>query len=172
MSARSIRALIARWARPITSAPACWTTSAISADRGTSGRSWNSTTPRSCGSSCWVSSSACPRATPWSTRRGASWSSAIEVLDGDDTMRTNKLRTGLLAVGLFIAGWTAGQLIGGTAQAQLDAPITDPNIIALMMGVASVAVDTEAAAMRINGVADRLAALERRVVQLETQRKR
>ena len=40
-----------------------------------------------------------------------------------------------------------------------------------MMGVASVAVDTEAAAMRINGLADRLAALERRVVQLETQRK-
>jgi hypothetical protein len=41
-----------------------------------------------------------------------------------------------------------------------------------MMGVASVAVDTEAGAMRINGLTDRLAALERRVVQLETQRKR
>ena len=78
-------------------------------------------------------------------------------------MRTNKLRTGLLAVGLFIAG---------TAQAQADAPVADPNMVALMMGVASVAVDTEAAAIRINGVADRLAALERRVVQLETQRKR
>jgi len=87
-------------------------------------------------------------------------------------MRTNKLRTGLLAVGLFIAGWTAGQLTGGTAQAQVEPPVADPNILALMMGMASVAVDTEAAAMRINGVADRLAALERRVVQLETQRKR
>ena len=59
-------------------------------------------------------------------------------------MRSKKLRTALLAASLFIAGWTAGQFIGGTAQAQVDAPITDPNIVALMMGVASVAVDTEA----------------------------
>lgn len=98
-------------------------------------------------------------------------------------MRSKKLRTALLAGGLFIAGWTAGQFIGGTptmalppvigvAQAQADGPIADPNIVALMMGVASVAVDTEAAANRINGLADRLAALERRVVQLETQGKR
>ena len=87
-------------------------------------------------------------------------------------MRTNKLRTALLAAGLFIAGWTAGQLIAGTPRAQVDAPVADPNIIALMMGVASVAVDTEAGAMRINGLTDRLAALERRVVQLEAQRKR
>lgn len=98
-------------------------------------------------------------------------------------MRSKKLRAALLAGGLFIAGWTAGQFISGTsttalppligaAQAQADGPNMDPNIVALMMGVASVAVDTEAAAMRINGVADRLAALERRVVQLETQRKR
>jgi hypothetical protein len=86
-------------------------------------------------------------------------------------MRSKKLRTALLAGGLFIAGWTAGQFIAGTAQAQGDTPITDPNILALMMGVASVAVDTEAGAMRINGLTDRLAALERRVVQLETQRK-
>ena len=87
-------------------------------------------------------------------------------------MRSKKLRTALLAAGLFIAGWTAGQFIAGTAQAQADGPAADPNMVALMMGVASVAVDTEAAAIRINGVADRLAALERRVVQLETQRKR
>ena len=87
-------------------------------------------------------------------------------------MRTNKLRTALLAAGLFIAGWTAGQLFAGTPRAQVDAPVADPNIIALMMGVASVAVDTEAGAMRINGLTDRLAALERRVVQLEAQRKR
>jgi hypothetical protein len=86
-------------------------------------------------------------------------------------MRTNKLRTALLAAGLFIGGWTAGQFIGGTAQAQVGAPIADPNIVALMMGVASVAVDTEAGAMRINGLTDRLAALERRVGQLEAQRK-
>ena len=86
-------------------------------------------------------------------------------------MRSKKLRTALLAAGLFIAGWTAGQFFDGTAQAQGDAPIADPNILALMMGVASVAVDTEAGAMRINGLTDRLAALERRVVQLETQRK-
>ena len=87
-------------------------------------------------------------------------------------MRTRKLTAALLAAGLFIAGWTASQFSGGIAQAQGEALIADPNILALMMGVASVAVDTEAAAMRINGVADRLAALERRVVQLETQRKR
>jgi hypothetical protein len=87
-------------------------------------------------------------------------------------MRSKKLRTALLAAGLFIAGWTAGQFTGGTAQAQVNAPIADPNILALMMGVASVAVDTEAGAMRINGLTDRLAALERRVVQLETRGKR
>lgn len=87
-------------------------------------------------------------------------------------MQTKKLRIALLAAGLFIAGWTAGQFTGGTAQAQANASIADPNILALMMGVASVAVDTEASAMRINGLTDRLAALERRVVQLETQRKR
>jgi hypothetical protein len=87
-------------------------------------------------------------------------------------MRTKRLRTALLAAGVFIAGWTAGQLIAGTAQKQVEAPIADPNIIALMMGVASVAVDSEAGAVRINGLTDRLAALERRVVQLETQRKR
>ena len=87
-------------------------------------------------------------------------------------MRSKKLRTTLLAASLFIAGWTTGQFISGTAQAQGDGPIADPNMVALMMGVASVAVDTEASAMRINGLTDRLAALERRVVQLETQRKR
>jgi putative N-acetylmannosamine-6-phosphate epimerase len=87
-------------------------------------------------------------------------------------MQIKKLRAALLAAGLFIAGWSAGQFIAGTAQAQADAPAADPNMVALMMGVASVAVDTEAAAIRINGVADRLAALERRVVQLEAQRKR
>ena len=87
-------------------------------------------------------------------------------------MRSKKLRTAVLAAGLFIAGWTAGQFTDGTAQAQVNTPIEDPNILALMMGVASVAVDTEAGAMRINGLTDRLAALERRVVQLETQRKR
>jgi hypothetical protein len=85
-------------------------------------------------------------------------------------MRSKKLTTALLAGGLFIAAWTAGHFTGGTAQAQVNSPIADPNMLALMMGVASVAVDTEAGAMRINGLTDRLAALERRVVQLETQR--
>jgi hypothetical protein len=87
-------------------------------------------------------------------------------------MRSKKLRAALLAASLFIAGWTAGQFTGGTAHAQVGAPSADPNILALMMGVASVAVDTEAGAMRINGLTDRLAALERRVMQLEAQRKR
>ena len=87
-------------------------------------------------------------------------------------MGSKKLRTALLAASLFIAGWTAAQITGGTAHAQADGSTADPNILALMMGVAAVAVDTEAGAMRINGPTDRLAALERRVVQLETQRKR
>lgn len=87
-------------------------------------------------------------------------------------MRSKKFGTALLAAGVFIAGWTAGQFTAGTAQAQVHTEITDPNILALMVGVASVAVDTEAGAMRINGLTDRLAALERRVVKLETQPKR
>lgn len=98
-------------------------------------------------------------------------------------MRSKQLRTVLLGGGLFIAGWAAGQIIGGTpstalppvigaAQAQVHAPGVDPNMLALIVGVASVAVDTEAAAIRINELVDQLAALERRVVQLEAQGKR
>jgi hypothetical protein len=87
-------------------------------------------------------------------------------------MRSRKLRTALLGAGLFVAGWAAGQITGGAAQAQADGPGLDPNIVALIAGVASVAVDTEAAAIRINDVADRLSALERRVAQLEAPRKR
>ena len=86
-------------------------------------------------------------------------------------MRSKKLRTALLGAGLFVGGWAAGHIIG-PAQAQADLQGRDPNIVALMFGVASVAVDTEAAAMRINGLTDRLAALERRVVQLEGKDKR
>ena len=86
-------------------------------------------------------------------------------------MRSKKLRTALLGAGLFVAGWAAGQIIGA-AQAQANLPGKDPHIAALMFGVASVAVDTEAAAIRINELTDRLAALERRVVQLEAKDKR
>ena len=93
-------------------------------------------------------------------------------------MRSRKLGIALLGGGLFIAGWAAGQIVGGTpttalppvtgaAPAQADWAGKDPHILALTMGVASVAVDTEAAALRINALADRLAALERRVVKLE-----
>ena len=85
-------------------------------------------------------------------------------------MQSGKLRTALLGAGLFIAGWIAGQF-GGAAQAQVRAPGIDPNTLALMVGVASVAVDTEAAAIRINELADQLAALQRRVVQLESRDK-
>jgi hypothetical protein len=86
-------------------------------------------------------------------------------------IRSRKLRTVLFAASLFIAGWAAGQSIGA-ARAQAEGPIMDPNMVALMVGVASVAVDTEAAAIRINELTDRLAALERRVAKLETQGKR
>jgi putative N-acetylmannosamine-6-phosphate epimerase len=86
-------------------------------------------------------------------------------------MPSKKLRIALLGGALFTAGWAAGQ-ITGTAQAQAEGPVLDPHIVALLVGVASVAVDTEAAAIRINQVADRLATLERRVVQLESKGKR
>jgi len=86
-------------------------------------------------------------------------------------IRSKKLRAALLAGSLFTSGWAAGHFIGA-AQAQAEGPVLDPNMVALMVGVASVAVDTEAAAIRINEVADRLAALERRVVKLETKGKR
>jgi hypothetical protein len=84
---------------------------------------------------------------------------------------TRKTRTLLIAGCLFAAGWIGGTSIQpslvGRAVAQQPQSSTDQNVLALMLGVASVAVDTEAAAGRINELTDRLAALERRVQQLE-----
>ncbi len=91
-------------------------------------------------------------------------------------MRHARIGTALAATGIFAAGWLAG---GGldtrtapvpiiaSALAQADRPAMDPNMLAIAMGVASVAVDTEAAALRINDLTDRLAALERRVQAIE-----
>ena len=87
----------------------------------------------------------------------------------------SRTRTVLLAGGIFAAGWIAGAAfdqsalpsLSGSAVAQTERQPIDPNILALMLGVASVAVDTEASALRINELTDRLAALERRVQQLE-----
>ncbi len=89
--------------------------------------------------------------------------------------RSRTARTALIAGCVFAAGWIAGVAVDrsslpsplGSAVAQTERPALDLNILALMPGVASVAVDTEAAALRINELTDRLAALERRVQQLE-----
>ncbi len=88
---------------------------------------------------------------------------------------SSKVRTALLIGCVFAGGWIAGVAFDrsslpsllGSAVAQTERPALDLNILALMLGVASVAVDTEAAALRINDLTDRLAALERRVQQLE-----
>ena len=89
--------------------------------------------------------------------------------------RGNTVRSLLLATGIFAAGWFTGVAVDRSepasllprAVAQTERPQIDPNILALMLGVASVAVDTESAALRINELTDRLAALERRVQQIE-----
>jgi hypothetical protein len=58
----------------------------------------------------------------------------------------------------------------GSAQAgQGDRSRVDPEILALLFGVASIAVDSEAAALRINDLADQLADLERRLAQRATE---
>jgi hypothetical protein len=90
--------------------------------------------------------------------------------------RNSKGRTVLLAGCVFAVGWIAGATYDrlplpsflGSAVAQTERTPLEYNLLALMLGVASVAVDTEAAALRINELTDRLAAVERRVQQLET----
>jgi len=89
--------------------------------------------------------------------------------------RIRTTRSVLLAGCVFAVGWIAGAASDrlplpaflGNAVAQTEPPQLDPNILALVLGLASVAVDSESAALRINELTDRLAALERRVQQLE-----
>jgi hypothetical protein len=82
----------------------------------------------------------------------------------------------LIGVGLFLVGWCGGYLTGGdsraVAQGQSGGPALDQTMQAVMYGVATIAVDAEAAAMRIAELGDRHAALERRVAALEAQAKR
>ncbi len=93
-------------------------------------------------------------------------------------MKSVRAATALATSGIFVAGWLAGAIVGnpaarpsmlgiGSAAAKVDGAPMDPQILAVAMGVASVAVDAEAAALRINELTDRLAALERRVQALE-----
>lgn len=90
-------------------------------------------------------------------------------------MRNRKVRSGLVAVALFASGWCAAELtsdnLGAMAQ-QPAQPALDQTVQALMFGIATVAIDAEAAAMRIAEMGDRYAALERRVAALEGQAKR
>lgn len=85
-----------------------------------------------------------------------------------------------LAVGcsLFAAGWIAGQIpadrtLVAPAQAQGTMPKPfDPDVLAALFGVASIAVDVDAATIRLNALTDRVMILERRLAQLETRGRR
>lgn len=95
-------------------------------------------------------------------------------------MRTKRLMLSAAGIGLFVTGLCIGHAMsaGGivnivapaAAAAQSGAKNMDPND-ALLWGIAMVAVDAEAAAIRVNEVADRQAVLERRVARLEAQLK-
>lgn len=99
-------------------------------------------------------------------------------------MRSGTVRSAFVGAGLFAAGWLAAHAVGGfslsppsalvgTAAAQSSGlPPLERSIHALMYGVATMAVDTEAAAQRIADLSGRHTALERRVAQLEAQIKR
>ena len=72
----------------------------------------------------------------------------------------------------FAAGWTAATT-SPLPSALAQQPHRDPveaNFIALYLGLATVSVDAEMTAARTNELGDRLAKLERRVLQLETRR--
>ena len=78
-----------------------------------------------------------------------------------------------LVAAVFVGGWMCGQEFRASpAHAQIAPTQLDPNILAVTMGLASVAVDTEANALKLNEVIDRLSALERRVQELESARPR
>ena len=73
----------------------------------------------------------------------------------------------------FAAGWMAGTTRTWLPSAVAQQPPRDPveaNFIALYLGLATVSVDAEMTAVRTNELSDRLAALERRIQQLETRR--
>jgi len=98
--------------------------------------------------------------------------------------RIGMIAGAVTALGIFSVGWIGGHTMGtegrgsampftGTAQAQViksERTSMDPNVLAVAMGLASVAVDTEATALKLNELTDRLATLERRVQQLERQK--
>ena len=92
-------------------------------------------------------------------------------------MPNRRIKSGLFAVALFASGWCAAQIANGNlgAIAQPSAPSLDrldKVVQALMFGIATVAVDAEAGAMRIAEQGERHTALERRVAAIEAQLKR
>lgn len=90
-------------------------------------------------------------------------------------MPSGRMKSAVVAVACFAGGWAGAELVGrhpAMAQPQASLPTLERAIHALMYGVATVAVDAEAAAMRIAEQGDRQADLERRVAALEAQIKR
>ena len=97
-------------------------------------------------------------------------------------MPGSTMRSRLAGLSLFAAGWLTALVLGGgplapapgraAAPPESDQPRLEQSVLALMYGVATVAIDAEAAAERINQLADRHATLERRVAQLEAQSRR
>ena len=89
-------------------------------------------------------------------------------------MPNRRVKSVLFAVALFASGWCAAQIANGNlgAIAQPSAPALDKVMQAVMFGIATVAIDTEAGAMRIAEQGERHSALERRVAAIEAQLKR
>jgi hypothetical protein len=78
----------------------------------------------------------------------------------------------IMGCGLFVAGWAAGQTPGTPmlvtpAMAQGAPKPFDPDVLAALFGVASIAVDIDATTIRLNELTDRVAVMERRLVRLE-----
>jgi hypothetical protein len=97
-------------------------------------------------------------------------------------MFNNRLGSILVSAGLVTAGWGVGQLTSTaslpvpslvtSAAAQVDQSATEATLYALLYGVATVAVDAEATAMRLNELSDRHRTLEGRIAALEAQIRR
>lgn len=89
-------------------------------------------------------------------------------------MPNRRVKSGLFAVALFACGWCAAQLANGNigAIAQPTQSQLEQVVQALMFGIATVAIDAEAGAMRIAEQGERQRALERRVAAIEAQLKR
>lgn len=88
----------------------------------------------------------------------------------------------MVGAGLFMAGWGVAQVTNtgsltipslvADAAAQSNQSAAEATLYALLYGVATVAVDAEATAMRVNELSDRHRALEGRIAALEAHTRR